>query len=216
MNADTRPVKAFWPHLLKVAIEELEPVMSRRVLALFATNLPCQSFSRTRTALLRQAGISIGQSSLIQGPVRVTGAVANPCLEISIGTCTLVSGNLHCDVGAPIHIGDRVRIGHDVSLLTVDHHIGPDEMRAGERKYGPIEIGDGAWLASRVVVLPGVRIGMGAIVAAGSVVTRDVPDNTLVAGVPARVIRNLNADAIEELYLESEPPVSSRRFLRQA
>jgi acetyltransferase-like isoleucine patch superfamily enzyme len=124
----------------------------------------------------------------------------------------LISGTLHCDVGAPIRIGDRVRIGHDVSLLTVDHQVGPDYMRSGKTKCGPIEIGDGAWLASRVVVLPGVRIGAGAIVAAGSVVTRDVPDHTLVVGVPARVARNLNAEPEEG----TEPPLSSRRFLRHA
>jgi acetyltransferase-like isoleucine patch superfamily enzyme len=201
--------------LLQVAAEEMEPVLSRRLFAHVSSNLPGQAFSRTRTALLRRAGVRIGARSLIQGAMHITGD-ANPCDKISIGTFTLVSGNLHCDVGAPIRIGDRVRIGHDVSLLTVDHHIGPEEMRAGERKYGPIEIDDGAWLASRVVVLPGVRIGAGAIVAAGSVVTRDVPANSLVVGVPARVVRDLNADALDELQQENDSPVSSRRFLRQA
>jgi maltose O-acetyltransferase len=88
-------------------------------------------------------------------------------------------------------------------------------MRSGARKYGAIEIGDGAWLASRVMVLPGVRIGAGAVVAAGSVVTRDVPDNTLVAGVPARVARSLSADGHPDPALDApDMPASSRRFLR--
>ena len=215
MDPETLPQQAFWPNLLRVAVEEMEPVLSRRLFAHVSTNLPAQSFSRARTALLRRAGVHIGARSLVQGAMRITGD-GDACDKISIGTFTLVSGNLHCDVGATIRIGDRVRIGHDVSLLTVDHHIGAEDMRAGERKYGPIEIGDGAWLASRVVVLPGVSIGAGAIVAAGSVVTRDVPPNTLVVGVPARVVRDLNADALEELQQESDSPVSSRRFLRQA
>ena len=136
-----------------------------------------------------------------------------PCRQISIGTFTLISGSLHCDVGAPIRIGSGVRIGHGVSLLTVDHHIGTKELRSGARKFGPIEIGDGAWLASHVVVLPGVRIGAGAIVAAGSVVTHDVPDNTLVMGVPARVARDLDTGVDPE---PCDAAVSSRRFLRQA
>jgi maltose O-acetyltransferase len=197
----------------RIATEEFGSVLSRRTLAWVAGALPTQAFDRSRTALMRQAGVQIGPSSLIQGTMHITGAGQNPCRQLSIGSFSLISGALHCDVGAPIRIGKRVRLGHDVSLLTVDHQVGPGDMRSGETKYGPIEIGDGAWLASRVVVLPGVRIGAGAIVAAGSVVTRDVPDHTLVVGVPARVVRNLNADPEPE---GAEPPVSSRRFLRQA
>jgi maltose O-acetyltransferase len=206
--------KAFWPHLMRVAMEEVEPLASRRVFAQLAVGFPNQTFSRARTAMLRASGMRIGHSSLVQGPLRITGS-GNPCQDFSIGTFTLISGALHADIGAPIRIGDRVRIGHDVSLLTVDHDVGPEEMRSGKRKFGAIDIGDGAWLASRVVVLPGVRIGAGAVVAAGSVVTRDVPDNTLVVGVPARVVRTLSADGQPEPLREGcEEPVSSRRFLR--
>lgn len=194
-------------------------MLSGRLLAEIASAFPSQSFSRTRTSLLRKAGLKIGARSLVQGPLRITGE-GNPCREISIGEYTMISGTLHADIGAPIRIGSRVRIGHDVSLITVDHDVGPEEMRSGKRKFGPIEIGDGAWLASRVVVLPGVRIGAGAIVAAGSLVTRDVPDNALVVGVPARVVRDLNQtgdQAQPELHVEQDAaPLSSRRFLRPA
>ncbi|HEY1536806.1 MAG TPA: acyltransferase [Polyangiaceae bacterium] len=214
MELELKREKGFWPHLMQVAFEEVEPLVSRRVLAQLAIGFPIQAFSRTRTAMLRAAGVRIGASTLVQGPLRITGS-GNPCRDFSIGNFTLVSGALHADVGAPIRIGDRVRIGHDVSLLTVDHDVGPEELRAGQRKFGPIEIGDGAWLASRVVVLPGVRIGTGAIVAAGAVVTRDVPNNTLVAGVPARVVRNLSPDEHLDPELESaDAPRSSRRFMR--
>ncbi len=207
--------KGFWPHVKQVAWEELEPLASRRFLAQLAAGFPSQAFSRTRTAMLRAAGVRIGPSSLIQGPLRVTGS-GNPCQDLSIGTFTLISGALHVDIGAPIKIGNRVRIGHDVSLLTIDHDVGPEEMRSGRRKFGCIEIGDGAWLASRVVVLPGVRIGAGAIIAAASVVTRDVPENTLVAGVPARFARSLSPsggpDPLDPEALDA--PVSSRTFLQ--
>ncbi|HEY0467801.1 MAG TPA: hypothetical protein VGC79_26555 [Polyangiaceae bacterium] len=208
------PPSVSWPHLKRIAFEEVEALLSRRVLAQFAEVFPTQSFSRTRTALLRRAGVQIGGSSLIQGPMRITGA-GNPCESISIGSFTLISGTLHVDVGAPVQIGSRVRIGHDVSLLTVDHRVGPEEMRSGDRKFGSIEIGDGAWLASRVVVLPGVRIGAGAIVAAASVVTRDVPRNTLVVGAPARVVRNLSRNGDSDLPGDAQVPASSRRFLYQ-
>jgi maltose O-acetyltransferase len=214
MELELKHEKGFWPHLMQVAFEEVEPLASRRVFAQLAIGFPSQAFNRTRTAMLRAAGVRIGLRSLVQGPLRITGS-GNPCQDFSIGNFTLLSGPLHADIGAPIRIGDRVRIGHDVSLLTVDHEVGAEEMRSGRRKFGPIEIADGAWLASRVVVLPGVRIGVGAIVAAGAVVTRDVPDNTLVAGVPARVARSLSPDGHSNRQLEgSDAPASSRSFLR--
>src|SRR6187431_2486687 len=205
----------FWPHVRHVVFEELEALLSRRVLAQIATSLPPQAFCRLRTELLRRAGMKIGRSSHVQGPIRITGE-GNPCEAISIGTYTLISGSLHCDIGAPLTIGSRVRIGHDVSLLTVDHRVGPEEMRSGERKFGAIDIGDGAWLASRVVVLPGIRIGAGAIVAGGSVVTRDVPPNTLNVGVPARVVRDLTRLGDSEPPADVGAPASSRRFTYQA
>jgi maltose O-acetyltransferase len=178
--------------VLEIAAEEIEPIAPRKVLAeAAATLLPQQSFNRTRTALVRAAGVKIGPRSLILGPVRLTG-VGDACLLLSIGSNTIITGPLHADLGAPVRIGDWVRIGHDVSLLTVNHEIGSTWLRSGTSFFGPIEIGNGAWIASRVTVLPGVSIGTSSVVAAGSVVTRDVPANTLVAGVPARVVRTLN------------------------
>jgi carbonic anhydrase/acetyltransferase-like protein (isoleucine patch superfamily) len=180
------------PTLARFAFEEVEPLLSTRAFAeLSAALLPQQSFTRTRTALLRAAGVQIGAHSLIQGPLRVTG-MGNPCHFLSIGTYTIITGPLHVDLAAPVRIGDGVRIGHDVTLLTVNHAIGEQHLRSGLSEFKGIEIGNGTWIASRVTVLPNVRLGAGSVVAAGAVVTRDVPDNTLVAGVPARVIRTLS------------------------
>jgi maltose O-acetyltransferase len=183
--------------------EDLEPIVSRHAFAHLAETLPSASFSRTRTALLRAAGVTIGEQSLIQGKVRVTGH-GNPCELLSIGESTLVTGGLHVDLGAPIRIGNLVRIGHDVSLLTINHAVGPVYLRAGLSFCAEIVVEDGCWLASRCTVLPGVTIGAGAVVAAGSVVTRDVPKNTLVAGVPARHVRDLSE--------EGEPAPLSTRY----
>jgi acetyltransferase-like isoleucine patch superfamily enzyme len=100
---------------------------------------------------------------------------------------------LHLNASAPITIGNRVGIGHHVVIITDSHRLGDASQRLGERLGRPVSIEDGVWIAARVTVLPGVTIGRGSVVAAGAVVTRDVPPNCLVAGVPARVLRELPA-----------------------
>jgi maltose O-acetyltransferase len=174
----------------RAASEEIEPVLSRQILAHVSRTLPSSAFSKTRTALFRAAGVEIGEHSFIQGSMRLTGK-GNPCKLLSIGEHTLITGGLHADLGAPVRIGNWVRIGHDVTLLTINHALGRAFLRAGTSSFEEIVVEDGAWIASRCTVLPGVVVGRGAIVAAGAVVTRSVPPNVLVAGVPARVLREL-------------------------
>jgi len=172
--------------------EEVGAFVPRKVLAeITARMLPQQTFNRARTAVLRAAGVRMGAGSLVLGPIRLTG-IGDPCRFLEIGTDTIITGPLHADLAAPVRIGNGVRIGHDVSLLTINHAIGEKWLRSGTSFFDAIEIGDGAWIASRVTILPGVSIGAGSVVAAGAVVTRDVPPNTLVAGVPARVVRTLD------------------------
>lgn len=89
-------------------------------------------------------------------------------------------------------IGDRVNLGPFVRLITDTHDIGPRKRRAGAGRNDPITIGEGTWIGAGVIVVGGVTIGAGAVVAAGAVVTSDVPSDTLVGGVPARVIRRLD------------------------
>ncbi len=87
---------------------------------------------------------------------------------------------------APITLGDYVVLGHDVAFYTADHD--PDDP-AFSRRDAPITVGERAWIGSQSIILKGVTIGEGAVVAAGSVVTKDVPPFTIVGGNPAQVIR---------------------------
>lgn len=88
-------------------------------------------------------------------------------------------------------IGERVNFGPGVMTLSDGHEIGDRVRRAGQNETLPILIGDGAWIGAGAILLGGVCVGDGAIVAAGAVVTRDVAPNTLVGGVPARRIRDI-------------------------
>ena len=96
------------------------------------------------------------------------------------------------DIGG-IDIGDDVMIGPRVSLLTTGHPLDPGRRRR-QIVAAPIAIERNVWLGAGATVLQGVTVGSDAVVAAGAVVTRDVPPRTLVAGVPARVLREIGAD----------------------
>lgn len=103
--------------------------------------------------------------------------------------------NMGCrfqDTGG-ITIGDDSLIGHGCTLTTLNH--GVDPARRGDMVPAPVTIGRQVWLGASVTVVPGVTIGDGAIVGAGAVVTRDVPANAIVAGVPAKVIRSTGFEA---------------------
>lgn len=92
---------------------------------------------------------------------------------------------------APVRIGNNVMIGPNVSIYTACHPLDPDERRSFVEWAEPVTIGDDVWIGGGATVLPGVEIGQGCVVAAGAVVTRDVPPYSLVGGNPARIIRRL-------------------------
>lgn len=93
-----------------------------------------------------------------------------------------------------IFIGDGALIGHNVVLATLNHAKSPQNRSS--MLPAPIHIGENVWIGANATVLPGVTIGDGAIVAAGAVVTRDIPENTIVGGVPAKVIRTISEEDI--------------------
>lgn len=119
---------------------------------------------------------------------------------ISIGNNTEINGNcvfLDCN---RIEIGSNVLIGPAVQLYAASHPLRlADRLpQAGETflsvESAPITIEDGVWIGGGSIVLPGVRIGMGSVIGAGSVVTKDIPAGVLALGNPCRVIRNINMD----------------------
>lgn len=101
--------------------------------------------------------------------------------------------NYYCtilDVGKII-IGDNVKFGPNVSIYTAGHPIHPDSRNSGYEYGIEITIGDNVWVGGNVVLNPGVHIGRNTVIGAGSVVTKDIPDNVIAAGNPCRVLRQI-------------------------
>jgi len=117
--------------------------------------------------------------------------------NIHVGDQFLANYNVTILDIMPVTIGDYVMIGPNTLISTVNHPMTP----MGRRKHlgigKPVTIGNDVWIGGNVTILPGVNIGNNVIVAAGAVVTKDVPDNSLVGGAPAKVIRTLENDVPE-------------------
>lgn len=149
----------------------------------------------------RADSIQIGTDCILQGQLFVFAHGGS----IRIGNHCFIGENTRIWSGSNVSIGDRVLISQDVNIFDNDthpfdpverhkHYVAiknaghPADIDLGDR---PVRIEDDAWIAAKAIVLKGVTIGRGAVVAAGSVVTKDVPPNAIVAGNPARVIRKL-------------------------
>jgi maltose O-acetyltransferase len=96
-----------------------------------------------------------------------------------------------------VYIGNHVMIGPNTLITTVGHPLSPKARRGYMAKAAPVRIANDVWIGGNVTILPGVTIGNNVVVAAGAVVTKDVPDNSLVGGVPARLIREIENDVDE-------------------
>lgn len=109
--------------------------------------------------------------------------------NITFGEGTFINANVHMQDQGGIRIGKNVLIGHQVVLATLDHDLDPTQR--GILHPAEIVIEDDVWIGANATILKGVTIGRGSIVSAGSIVTKDVPQNVVVAGVPAKVIKEL-------------------------
>src|SRR5689334_13660352 len=133
-------------------------------------------------------GKEVDDSFLLIPPFYTAGGV-----EISVGRNVFINQNCtFYDLGG-LDVGDEVIIGPNVSIITASHPLEPSRRRAATIGK-PLAHGKGVWIAAGATIIGGVTVGENSVVAAGSVVTRDVPPNTLVGGNPARVIRSIGDD----------------------
>lgn len=108
--------------------------------------------------------------------------------NIHIGKNVFINSGCHFQDQGGITLGDGALIGHGVVLATINHH--PHPAKRGNEYLKPIVIGKNVWIGSRAVITQGVTVGDGAIIAAGAVVTKDVPSNVVVGGIPAKIIKS--------------------------
>jgi len=164
-------------------------VWTHGLLGLASTALRLQANPSVRTAwqaastqLLLATLSSHGENILIQHPITVAGASA-----VTIGNDVSIAAYVHIWGHGGVSIGHRVMIGAHTSITSLTHDYNEDVMRFTVVSR-PVIIGDDVWIGSNCVVLPGLSIGDGSVLGAGSVVTKDVEPFSIVSGVPARVI----------------------------
>lgn len=133
-----------------------------------------------RKFFFKLVGVKIGKGSTIH-----MGAKFFKPSGVKIGTDTMIGDNAFMDGRDRLIIGDHVDIASQVLIYNSEHDLNAEDFHAVD---GPVEIGDYVFIGPRAIILPGVQIGKGSVVAAGAVVTKDVPDFAIVGGVPAKVI----------------------------
>lgn len=149
--------------------------------------------SSKRIEILHNMLGSVGADVTIQTPFKVTYGT-----HLHIGNHVFINYGADFLDGGDITIGDRVMIGPEVKIFSGNHSLVPEErMKIVDGKMQliskaePVEIGDDVWICGNATICPGVKIGKRTVIAAGAVVTKDVPEGVLVGGNPARIIKKV-------------------------
>ena len=130
---------------------------------------------------------SLGNYSVIESFACINNAVG----DVIIGDHTRIG--LHNTIIGPVDIGNHVNLAQGITVTALNHNFSDTNKRIDEQgvSTNPVTIEDDVWVGANAVILPGVTIGEHCVVAAGAVVTKDVPPHSLVAGIPAKVIKNI-------------------------
>ncbi|MBA4384698.1 MAG: transferase [Anaerolinea sp.] len=161
---------------------------NRYLINLQFTCLPVFKFYKAKIGWLANAGIKVGKDAKVNGHTLFYG---DGNLEIGKETWVGPGCRFYTNSEAPIILGAHCDIAPEVSFITGSHEIGNEARRAGIGTAKEIVIEDGCWIGARVTILGGSHIGKSSIIAAGALVNEDIPENSLAAGVPARVIKKL-------------------------
>ena len=139
-----------------------------------------------------------GDDCYIELPFRANWGGAH----VHFGYGIYANSNLTLVDDGHIYVGDRVMFGPNVTVATANHPIEPDLRAKGYQYNKDVYIGENSWICAGVVIVPGVRIGKNAVIGAGSVVTKDIPNDVVAAGNPCRVLRPVSEKDREFFYKE--------------
>lgn len=129
----------------------------------------------------------LGRYSVIESGACINNAVG----DVIIGDYTRIG--LHNTIIGPVNIGHHVNLAQGITLTALNHNFEDSEKRIDEQGVctTPVVIEDDVWIGANAVILPGVRVGTHSVVAAGAVVTKEVPPHSIVAGIPAKIIKKI-------------------------
>ena len=153
------------------------------------------SESEKREQILSRFFAEMGENCYIEPPLR-----ANWGKHTHLGKQVYANFNLTLVDDTDIHIGDYVMIAPNVTIATAGHPIEPELRKRVGQFNMPIRIGNNVWIGANAVVLPGVTIGENSVIGAGSVVTKDIPENVVAVGNPCRVLREIGSKDKEFYY----------------
>lgn len=139
-----------------------------------------------RQAAIRGLLGRVGENCVVEQPLFCTYG-----FNTSVGDNFFLNVNCRLMDSGKITIGNNVFIAPNVSIVTEEHAMDVEQRLAGLEYTHPVTIGDNVWICTGAIVLPGVTIGSNSVIGAGSVVTKDIPPNSLAVGNPCRVIRSL-------------------------
>jgi len=170
-------------------IVDFSHVMNAQLRLLFKAKAPFSVRVRGRLRLSGSGEVVLGEGVSLNGTVVPIELVTYDSGRIEIGEHTFINYGSSIAARVSVKIGSHCHLGHYMFVMDNNQH---DVVRHWELPpSGPVVIEDNVWIGSKVVILPGVRIGRGAVIGAGSIVTKDIPPRCVAAGNPARVLRHL-------------------------
>lgn len=168
--------------------EKLAAEQQKYLDKLYDFNMTRPTEGEKRTAMLREMFAEIGEGCYIEPPFHANWGGRH----VHFGKSVYANFNLTLVDDTHIYVGDYTMFGPNVTVATAGHPILPSLREKAFQYNMPVRIGRNCWIGAGVVIVPGVTVGDNTVIGAGSVVTRDIPANSVAIGVPCRVVREIS------------------------
>ncbi len=149
-----------------------------------------------RQQYMKEVFAECGENCYIESPLHANWGGHH----LHLGNNVYANFNLTLVDDGHIYVGDKVMFGPNVTITTANHPIDPELRGRGLQYNKDVYIGENAWICAGVIILPGVKIGKNTVIGAGSIVTKDIPDNVVAVGNPCRVLREVSERDHEYFY----------------